>query len=389
MERALRAMERAKADALRAEKAAQKSNAADAKRAEKEARDAYLAQRQAEVDLKNSEVEQLAEDLASILSATIDVDDYVELASLRTVAVHPPFDRPDLEVPVPMPAKPVLPARPVPAAVAPPSGIFSFLRRRRYEEAVERAKAEHASATEQWQSAVKLAELRWGELLQAHAAAESARIAALATERARYKQECEAREAECAEQNRKLDAFIVNLGYGMPDAVQEYVSIVLASSVYPATFPVEHEFEFDAESAELRLKVHVPPPSLLLEAKAYKYSKQNDEIAVSTLPQKELKERYALAIHQVAIRSLHEVFEADRRGLIASIALEVGTNTIDPATGRESWIPFVVAAADREMFSGFDLSAIVPAATLERLGAAVSKNPYGLVAVQARGVRRT
>jgi len=41
-------------------------------------------------------------------------------------------------------------------------------------------------------------------------------------------------------------------------------------------------------------------------------------------------------VHQVALRSFHEVFEADRRGLIRSISLEVGTETIDPATGVET-----------------------------------------------------
>ena len=43
-----------------------------------------------------------------------------------------------------------------------------------------------------------------------------------------------------------------------------------------------------------------------------------------------------------------EVFEADRRGLIKTISLEVGTNSIDPATGRPTYIPFVITAAERE-----------------------------------------
>jgi restriction system protein len=386
--KAMRAMERAKAEALRAANAARKSSAADAKRADKEARDAYLAQREAEVELLNSEVEQLAEDLASILSTTLSVDDFVDLTSLRTPIVHPPFERPDLEAPVPPPAKPALLPRPVLAKVKPPSGFFAFLGRRRYEKALERANALHAAAMTRWETAAKLSELRWQDELKSHADAETARVGELAKERERYQRECEARESEAVERNRKLDALITDLGYAVPDAIQEYVSIVLANSVYPATFPVNHEFEFDQDSAELRLKVRVPPPSSLSEAKAYKYSKQNDEITVSTMPQKERKERYAHAIHQVAIRSFHEVFEADRRGLIASIALEVGADATDPGTGRESWIPFVVAAAERNTFSKFDLSAVVPAATLERLGAEVSKNPYGLVPVQTLGVRR-
>ncbi|MDQ0850645.1 hypothetical protein QFZ65_002583 [Arthrobacter sp. B3I9] len=68
--------------------------------------------------------------------------------------------------------------------------------------------------------------------------------------------------------------------------------------------------------------------------------KASDEITSVALSQKESKDRYAGIVHQVVLRTLHEVFEADRRALIQSIALEVGTQTINPATGNETYIPF-------------------------------------------------
>jgi restriction system protein len=111
--------------------------------------------------------------------------------------------------------------------------------------------------------------------------------------------------------------------------------------------------------------------------------------ASTTLSQKECRDRYNGAIHQVALRSFHEVFESDRRGLIETISMEVGTNTVDPATGQQTYVPFIIAAAERETFLAFELSAVVPALTLARLGAAVSKNPYSLVAAERSGVRRS
>ena len=77
-----------------------------------------------------------------------------------------------------------------------------------------------------------------------------------------------------------------------------------------------HEFEFDPSTAELRLRVSVPPPSEVPTVKGYKYKKSADEITSTSLSQKECRERYASAVHQVALRSFHEVFESDRRGLI-------------------------------------------------------------------------
>jgi restriction system protein len=74
--------------------------------------------------------------------------------------------------------------------------------------------------------------------------------------------------------------------------------------------------------------------------------------------------------------------------LIRTISLEVGTTAIDPGTGLQSYIPFVIAAAERNAFLALNLSAVFPAMALARLGAAVSKNPYALTPAERAGVRR-
>ena len=108
----------------------------------------------------------------------------------------------------------------------------------------------------------------------------------------------------------------------------------------------------------------VPPPSASAGGEGYRYVKAKDEIAATALPKTELKDRYASAVHQVALRTLHEVFEADRAGHIETIALTVATETTDPATGRERRIVFVAVGAERASFMTFDLHNIVPEATL-------------------------
>jgi restriction system protein len=163
---------------------------------------------------------------------------------------------------------------------------------------------------------------------------------------------------------------------------------VLSNSVYPDAFPVTHEDQFNLATRELSLTVTVPPPSAMPTVKEYRYVKAKDEIAAAALPQKEQKDRYANAVFQVAVRTLHEVFEADRNGKIRSIALTVAADSTSPATGLKETVPLVVTAADSQTFSGFDLGNIVPRATLEHLGAALSKSPFDLTpADTSRGVR--
>ena len=400
-ERANREADRKHAAAVRQDEQAQKAReraktqlakSADSerKRIEKETREDYIAAKEAEVVERNEQLEQVYIDIDSLLAATLKVNDYVDLNSLRVRAIHPPFDRADLEGPLPQPTRIVEPDAPVFVPPEAPSflgGLFGGAKK--HAEAIENAQRAHEQALSAWHAACRDVVANRQKAEEARARNEVRRLETLKSERERYAMECTARESEATDRNNKLDELITNLGYGTGDAVQEYVSIVLSNSVYPENFQVTHDFDFDPSTAELRLRVLVPGPSEIPEIKSYKYTKATDEIVSTSLSQKECRERYAGAIHQVALRTFHEVFESDRRAHIKTISLEVGTNTIDPATGKPTYVPFVIAAAERESFNAFDLSAVVPALTLGRLGAAVSKNPYSLVSAERAGVRRS
>jgi hypothetical protein len=308
---------------------------------------------------------------------------------LRIVATHPPFDRADLEAPTPEPSQPSDPREPVLVLPDPPSGLAKFFGQKKHAEAIVAAQQAHERALAEWRGKCLEAQAGRQRAVEKRNQDEAQRLALLASERDRYAKECAEREADAGAQNKKLEELIANLGYGTAEAIQEYISIVLSNSAYPEHFQASHEFEFDPATAELRLRVQVPGPGQILDIKAYKYAKATDEIVSTSLSQKECRDRYAGAIHQTALRSFHEVFESDRRGLIKTVSLEVGTNTIDPATGKAAYVPFVIAAAERETFLSFELSAVVPALTLGRLGAAISKNPYNLVVAERSGVRRS
>jgi hypothetical protein len=365
-----------------------RSDAADQKRLAKEAQEAHLASMAAEVERLNSELSQRYEAIDSLLPAALSADLCVDLAQMRAVVEHPPFDRTDLETPIPPPDHVADPAEPVFAPPAPPKGLMAVLGKKGHERAVAAATSAHEEALAEWRSGVSAAESARQAAANQHVELDARRVEALKEERARHAAECSVRELEVAQRNDALEALIANLGYGTADAVEEYVSIVFSKSAYPSDLPVERNPEFDASTAELRLRVLVPGPDKVSSTSAYRYTKSSDEIVASMLSQKACRDRYAGAVHQVALRSLYEVFTADRRGLIKTISLEVGTETIDPATGRELYVPFIVAGAERESFLELDLCNVVPTATLGHLGAVVSKNPYDLAAADASGVRR-
>lgn len=361
---------------------------AERKRAEKEARDAHLASMEAEVEQRNRKLQEQLDDLSSLLEGTLQMDDHVDLNTLRGTATHPPFDRPHLETPIPKPRLETDKPTPSYSEPTPPTGLLGLFGKGKHAVAVEAARRAHEEAMTAWRKDCEQSRALHQAALAKYANDEKHRIDSLEKEQSKYAQECAARDQEVAGRNAQLDQLIVDLGYGTPDAIHEYLSIVLSNSAYPECFNVTHEFQFDPVPAELKLQVFIPGPDCIPKEKGFKYTKNSDEITALPQTQKVLRDLYSDAVLQVALRSFHEVFESDRRGLVRTVSLEVGTEATDPATGQIGYIRFVAAAAARDTFLSFNLSGVVPASTLERLGAAVSKSPYSLVAIQASGVRR-
>ena len=381
LEAARKAEERALNQAIRAEEA-------ERKQFEKEAKLAHVAQKEAEVEVFNLELKAIEEDLEGLLEATLDVDDFVDLESLRVRVEHPPFHRKDLEMSLP-PPMPVMEPE-VPKFENPePSKIGTFLLGPKWrKKKITKQKEMFKSAHSQWEEEMNEVHQKREILVNESEVAEAERLQELEKAMQVYRGECDEREQEVKEQNQQLDDLIVNLGYGTKEAVEEYILIVLSNSVYPDHFPVNYEFEFEGASAELKLFVQLPPPSEVNPRKAYKYIKSRDEITEVMLSQKALRERYTSAVHQVSLRTLHEVFEADRRGIIQTISLEVGVNASDPATGQGGFLTFVAIGASRDAFLEIELANIVPLSTLQHLGAALSKDPHNLKSVSAGGVRK-
>lgn len=360
-------------------KQAKVANAKERAAQEKAVKAAHIAAQMAEVEGLNAQISDVFEELEGLLAATLDVDDFVDLEALRKPD-DAPFDKPELETPLVVPVKPQIPTEPVYVEPPKPSGFFG--KKRKLERARQVAQSVFDSKHRDWKDRVSRLEANFETDFSEYEADEKQRVEQLELETKRFHD-------ERLEHNQTIDQFISNLGYGDKGAVQDYVALVVENSRYPDHFPVEHDFSFVSADAELQMKVSILPPKEFPDIKTYKYIKASDEIRATALAKTDLKKRYCDALYQVAVRSLHEVFEADRRGIIKTIALEVGTKDADPATGKLGFIPFVAASAEKTSFMEFDLANVVPLATLQHLSASITKDPIALLATDVTGVRRS
>jgi restriction system protein len=144
-DQAQRAAERSYAAAVRMSAAEQKLAQAEAKRLHEESMEA-------QAELQTLEVTNQHNEIAGILQATLGVDDFVDLETLRVVAQHPPFSRPDLQLPMPLPAPIPTPDPPLYQPPARPSGMSRvFGGNKKFDEATAAAQAQHAVLLQQWQ----------------------------------------------------------------------------------------------------------------------------------------------------------------------------------------------------------------------------------------------
>jgi restriction system protein len=386
--RASAASERARKAEDRARAQQTKGDAAARKAAEAQSVREHLESRQVEVEALNSDLEVQLEEIDGLLSATLAVDDFVDLGAFRKQAEHPPFTSVH-EKPLSPPAPIQTPPEPVFATPAEPKGLSGmFGGKKKFQEELTRAQTKFAEDHWVWQSNAGQVPMRQFEQMEEHRKAEEVRRAQLEAEMATYRHECDQRQRKVDEDNAELERLIQDLAAGKPDAVEEYIGIVFVNSAYPEGFPGVANYHYDAATRELVVRLQFPRPEQIPSVKQYKYVKAKDEIAEARQTQKEQRERYSNVVNNMTLRTLHEIWESDHAGHIGTISLTGFVEHIDPATGKEVQTPLVALATERDRFLDIDLSRVTPSETLRHLDANLSKNPHGLVGIDlGQGVR--
>lgn len=197
-----------------------------------------------------------------------------------------------------------------------------------------------------------------------------------------YQRRCAKADADAAAHNAEIDRFAAAFVGGEPAVVVEYFSMVLGNSVYPDDFPQQYRLAYVPESSQVVVEYHLPTLDVVPPVREYRYVKVRDEIASAARPPKEIKERYANLVAQVTLRTVHEIFEADRSGLVDTIVFNGIVDTTDPRTGASVQPCLVTLRTTRTAFGGLNLGMVDPNSCLQHLNASVSKRPAELAPVR-------
>ena len=338
--------------------AAQQAASDDARQREQQR--LYAEARTADAAAANAEIRARLSDLDTLLLSTLEVDDHIDLQVFKKPVVAPPFDPGPLGRPLPEPRwESYLPPQ--------PRGVGKLLGGDRL----------HQQQTEQARRAYEQARARWAE-------GEQRRRRQLVIRQRAYDESRRKYEQRLAAYNAEVDRFAAAVAGADPASVVEYFAMVLGNSVYPDDFPQHFRLAYLPKQRHLLIEYHLPPIEVVPHVREYRYDRVRDDLTAIPRDEAEIRRRYVEVIARVTLRTVHEVIEADRGGLVRQVSFNGIVDTIDPRTGRFVRPCLVSVRTERDTFAAIKLRRVDPVACVRHLEGALSPAPDELTGVPAK-----
>jgi restriction system protein len=346
----------------------EKKQAALAKKKKAASQKAAIEEKKASATTQTIEAQAELEALEGILAATLQVDDTIDWNELKSVEAFPE----------PKPAKPRYPAPPEPLTLPdrPTAKSRSFKssmsildklvparRRTRLEEAQAEWDGKRRAADEE----LALQILEHKQSIEALDRKYEADLSAWNQRREEYLS------AQVAD-NALVDLLRDKYREGDPSAVEEYCSLVIEHSIYPDYFPKAFELEYTPENGMLVIDYELPDINDMPTLREVKYVQSRNGFDEKQIPDSQRRSLYDGLIYQVALRTVHEVYEADQIDALQSVVFNGIVESTDRGTGQRTRACILSLQAGRDEFLAIKLAAVDPKACFKKLkGVAASK----------------
>jgi restriction system protein len=166
-----------------------------------------------------------------------------------------------------------------------------------------------------------------------------------------------------------------------PEAITDYCDLVLSASQYPDYFPQEYWLSFDSENGQLIVDYLLPAAAAIPTLKQVKYVQTRDDFDEVHLRESELNSIYDALCYQVCLRTIHEIFEADRVDAVLSVVMNGIVRFVNPATGKQAESCIISLQANKSEFLKIDLGNVEPRACFKALKGVGSSKLHSMVSV--------
>ncbi|MBK8487591.1 MAG: restriction endonuclease [Bacteroidetes bacterium] len=166
------------------------------------------------------------------------------------------------------------------------------------------------------------------------------------------------------------------------NSVLEYCELVLNNSEYPDEFPKDYDIEYNSETKLLIIEYVLPAPEVFPKLSEVKYITTKKELKEYFLSDTQSSKMFDTAIYNICLRTLHEIFEADKANAIDIAVFNGWVETINKATGKKTNNCIVSVQAKKSEFVEIELSNVDPKACFKNLKGVGSSKLSGIIAVQ-------
>lgn len=315
-----------------------------------------------QAEQKTSDLRDRIVELRGMLSATLQVDDTIRWEALLDNRKFPEFrldrPKPDREAI----RKDLLGPAPTEQAIrnrlgVPPTRsiiefILPFLTTRR-EQAERLAAATHKNEMRAYHEREKEAVTVYNEHVRQY-------NELLRAEKVRYSRARDEFAEKQKSHNDEILAFRRMYESGLPAGIERYCQTVLQNSAYPAGIDGDADTMFEESSKTFVVNFWLPAPREVPIVAEYRFVAATKTIKEVAMKKDEQQSLYDEVIHQIALRTIHELLEADYAEHIQAVVFNGCVRGIDAKTGNEFTSCIITCEAPRRIFDGFDLSKVVP-----------------------------
>lgn len=304
-----------------------------------------------EADERTAEAQSALRELRGVLAATLHVDDRVDWDGL----LQPAFSqaRPNERAFVALPPEPIYD----PTAWKQQRGFVTALIPFFAKRAEAAARAEFDAR-----------HLQWAEMLQSSQAKNDAIYAENARDYEDWKRRAAVYEEARAKHNASVEIARAAYQALSPDTIFDYCDMVLSRSQHADCFPKEFELDYRPSEKLLVVQYQLPSPDKLPRLESVKFSKVKGEFVESELTKREFEQLYSDVVFQVALRTLHELYEADVVRALDAVIFNGNVSALNAGTGHREDRCILSVRAARTAFEVINLRAIEPRACFDSLG---------------------
>lgn len=196
-----------------------------------------------------------------------------------------------------------------------------------------------------------------------------------------WESEHQAFQAKRKSHNDAIDARKAQYSSKDPGAVIDYCDMVLSDSEYPDNFPQEFNLDFNPDSGVLIVDYSLPAPKDIPRIKDVKYVKSKDEFVETFLSDSFLNKLYDSLVYQMALRTVHELYEADVINALKIITFNGWVHSVDPGTGLDANACILSLCVTREEFLSIKLENVDPKECFRKLKGVGSSKLHSITPV--------